>query len=309
MNGRAEFVIVCALLAPPAAAQTGPAATAVAKHVAAADCAAADATVRERLQGRSGPDDRARLLVADCYLRAGQVQSAIAMLRGGLAAAPHSTILQRALGEALFREDPKSGEAGTLLRRVSQALPGDPEASHYYAQWAHVNRQDEICAAKEQAALRAPGLNDLAQLQMYTLLGMCQSRLEQVDGAKTSFRKARAINLKRASFDPMAQYQYVQLLTRLGEEKEAAALVDEILERAATFGPALLERAKALESSGRHAEAIDAALAALRGDGNDAAAERAAHGVLGRCYLATGNATAADGEQQWIQQHPNSRPR
>jgi tetratricopeptide (TPR) repeat protein len=227
------------------------------------------------------------------------------VLREGVAANPSSPVLQRSLGEALFRENPKDGEAGELLRKASQAMRADAEAAHYYAQWAYLNRQDEVCVREERAALRSPTLNDAALLQIYTLLGMCQSRLNDVLSAKASFSKARTVNLKRPSFDPMAQYQYVQLLTRLGEEKEAALMVDEILQRAPKFGPAYLERAKSLEHSRRPEEAVAAARTALAGDGNDAATERAAHGVLARCYFLMGNLAAAELEQQWIQQHPD----
>jgi tetratricopeptide (TPR) repeat protein len=103
----------------------------------------------------------------------------------------------------------------------------------------------------------------------------------------------------------MAAYQYVQLLTRQGEVNDAMLIVDEILQRVPTFAPALLERAKSFERAHRPGEAIEAARTALAGEGNDAATERAAHGVLARCYFLTGNLAAAEQEQQWIQQHPN----
>jgi tetratricopeptide (TPR) repeat protein len=309
MHPRAKCLIAVSLMAPPLALAADPALAAAAAAAAQGDCAAADQTIRPYLQGRGKTDPDAYRLMADCYGKTGQAMQAIKTLREGIAALGSSAVLQRSLGEALFRQDPKDAEAGELLRRASQALPGDPEAGHYYAQWAHVARQDEICVRKEQAALRTPGLNDLALLQMYTLLGMCQSRIEAVEGAKASFLKARAINLSRTSFDPMAAYQYVQLLTRLGEDKEAMLIVDEILQRIPAFAPAHLERAKSFEHARRPDAAIEAARAALAGEGNDAATERAAHGVLARCYFLAGNLAAAEQEQEWIQQHPNPETR
>jgi tetratricopeptide (TPR) repeat protein len=301
----AECLIAIALVWPPAARAGDPALAAAAQQAARGDCAGAAQTIRPYLQGRGKTDADAYRLLADCYARTGNLEQAIAALRQGIAAMPFSAILQRSLGEALFRQNPKDGEAADLLRKALRALPGDPEAGHYYAQWAHVNRQDEICVRSEKAALRSPGLNELALLQMYTLLGMCQSRLEAVEEAKAAFLKARAINLKRMPFDPMAAYQYVQLLTRQGEDKEATLMVDEILQRVPTFAPALLERAKSLERAQRPGEAIQTARAALAGEGMDAAAERAIHGVLARCYFSTGDHAAAEQEQRWIQQHPN----
>jgi predicted Zn-dependent protease len=180
---RAGCLIALALVGRPAALADDPTLAAAAKESARGDCAAADQTIRPYLQGRGKADADAYRLLADCYARTGRPGQAVTMLREGIAAMPSSAVLQRSLGEALFRQDPKDGEAGDLLRRASQAMPGDPEAGHYYAQWAHVNRQDEICVRKEKAVLRSPGLNDLALLQMYTLLGMCQSRLEAIDEA------------------------------------------------------------------------------------------------------------------------------
>ena len=43
--------------------------------------------------------------------------------------------------------------------------------------WAYLNERDRICVQQEREGLGLPGLNDLALLQMHTLLGMCQSRL------------------------------------------------------------------------------------------------------------------------------------
>ena len=74
-----------------------------------------------------------------------------------------------------------------LLARATRALPGNPEARHYYAQWAYLNDRDRICMQQETAALRLPGLNDVALLQMNTLLGMCASRMEAIPEAKAAF--------------------------------------------------------------------------------------------------------------------------
>jgi tetratricopeptide (TPR) repeat protein len=305
MRPKAGCTIAVALFLPALVLAGDPVLAAAATEAARGDCAAADLTIRPYLQSRGKTDPDAYRLIADCHGRTGQLPQAVRTLREGIAALPSSAVLQRSLGEALFRQNPKDPEAGELLRRASQALPGDPEASHYYAQWAYVNLQNEICVRMEQAALRSPGLSDLALLQMYTLLGMCQSRLEAVQGAKASFLKARAVNLRRASYDPIAAYQYVQLLNRLGQESEAMLVVDEILQRVPAFAPAHLERAKSFERARRPGEAIEAARAALAGQGSDPVTERAAHGVLARCYFLTGDLAAAEQEQQWIQQHPN----
>ena len=98
-------------------------------------------------------------------------------MRAGLRAYPAAPILERALGQLLFRARYDSSEAGALLAHAAKMLPRDPEAKHYYAQWAYLNGRDRICVEQEREALALPGLNDLAALQMHTLLGMCYSRL------------------------------------------------------------------------------------------------------------------------------------
>jgi len=78
-----------------------------------------------------------------------------------------------------------------------------------------------VCVQQESAALLLPGLNDAALLQMNTLLGMCASRMEAIPQAKAAFEKALAANERQAVFDPVSTHQYVQLLTRIGEEDAA----------------------------------------------------------------------------------------
>jgi tetratricopeptide (TPR) repeat protein len=222
-----------------------------------------------------------------------------------LRAYPAAPVLERALGQLLFRSQYDSSEAGTLLAHAATMLPRDPEAKHYYAQWAYLNARDRICVQQEREALALPGLNDLALLQMYTLLGMCQSRLEEADGARSAFQRANEINARQTAYDPIAAFQYVQFLTRYGDDAAAQAIVDQILQRVPRFGPAHLEKAKYHDRAGEPARAIAEATLALSSDGNDVNSERAAHSLMARCYSLLGNADEAAKEQQWIEAHPN----
>ena len=103
----------------------------------------------------------------------------------------------------------------------------------------------------------------------------------------------------------MAAFQYVQFLTRYGDDAAAQAIVDEILQRVPRFGPARLEKAKYYDRGGECARAIAEAKLALSSDGNDINSERAAHMLMARCYSLLGNADEAAKEQQWIEAHPN----
>jgi len=248
------------------------------------------------------------LLLSECYVRLADPAKASATLRAGLRAYPAAPVLERALGQLLFRSHYDSSEAGALLAHAVKMLPRDPEAKHYYAQWAYLNGRDRVCVQQEHDASALPGLNDLALLQMNTLLGMCQSRLPEVegaDGARSAFQRANEINVRQTSYDPIAAFQYVQFLTRHGDDAAAQEIVDQILKRVPRFGPAHLEKAKYYDRSGDVMRAISEARLALSSDGIDVNSERAVHILLARCNSFLGNAEEAAKEQQWIEAHPN----
>jgi len=269
------------------------------------DCAAAVETLSTLLKsGAPAGADPYRLL-AYCQSQLGQSAEAIRSVRAGLARNPASPVLELALGQLLLRQKPENPEAGALLARAAGALPRDPEARHYYAQWAYLNRRDSVCVQQETAALLLPGLNDVALLQMNTLLGMCASRMEAIPQAKAAFEGALAANERQAMFDPVSAHQYVQLLSRIGDEDAARRVTTQILSRAPAFAPALLEQAKQLDRAGHPEKAIEAAQAVLRGANNDINTQRAAHMILAKSYTILGNADAATREQLWIEQHPN----
>jgi tetratricopeptide (TPR) repeat protein len=256
---------------------------------------------------KSGPksDDRVYLLMGDCYLRIQSPAEAEDTLRSGLRAFPGSALLERSLGELLFRLRYNNPEAGVLLSHAAKALVKDPEARHYSAQWAHLNEKDSICADQENLALKSPGLTDPALLQMLTLLGMCESQLNCSDGARAAFRRANEINLRQPPYDSIATLQYVSFLLRMNHEPEAEQLVDQILARVPGFGPALLEKAKFHDRRKEPEEAIAEAEQALRSEGIDLNAQRAARSLLARCHFQLGHTEEATREQQWIASHPN----
>jgi thioredoxin-like negative regulator of GroEL len=269
------------------------------------DIAGATAILASAVQANSQTAAPVYLLLADCYLKTQDSKAAEAILRGGLRAHPDSPVLERALGELLFHAKVDSTEAGTHLARAAKLLPRDPEARHYFAQWAYLNARDRVCTQQEQEALALPGLNDLALLQMYTLLGMCESRLEDADAARTAFEHADQANTRRTVYDPVAAMQYLQFVTRYNDDAAAGRIVDAILKRVPEFGPAHLEKAKQYDRANEPARAIEEARLALAASGNDANVERAAHVLMARCLSALGDAEGSLREQQWIDTHPN----
>lgn len=274
-------------------------------QVAAGRCADAVETLRKALSGNARWPVGTWLMLGYCQNQLRLGDSAVGTLREGLRAWPAAPVLERALGQLLFHAQYDSTEAGILLEHAARMLPRDPEARHYYAQWAYLNARHRICALQEQRALALPGLTDMALLQMYTLLGMCESNLENAPAARGAFERAATINSRQGSYDPVAAMQYVQFLTRYNEDARGAAVVDEILRRVPAFGPAHLQKAKALDRASEPVLAIAEARLALASAGNDLNSERAAHALLARLYALAGNTGEAAREQQWIADHPN----
>jgi hypothetical protein len=289
-------------------AQDRPLAVAV-DQAQAGKCQEAIATLDAAIRTNPKGDENLYLLLADCHTQLANPAKAEAALRAGLRVYPSAPILERTLGQLLFRIKFDSSEAGALLARAAKMMPRDAQAKHYYAQWAYLNARERICVAQEREALALPGLNDLAALQMNTLLGMCYSRLlqeeEAAQGARLAFQRANEINARQTTYDPIAAFQYVQFLARYGDDAAAQIVIDEILQRIPRFGPARLEKAKNYDRRGDCKSAITEAQLALASEGNDINSERAAHMLMARCYSLLGNADEAAKEQQWIEAHPN----
>lgn len=305
----ATSVIVGAARVAALALQAQPPLAVALAQVQAAQYREAVATLEAAIGANPKGGESLYLLLADCHTQLSDPEKAMATLRSGLSVYPAAPQLERALGQLLFRARFDSVEAGTLLAHAAKMLPRDPQARHYYAQWAYLNARERICVDQERAALELPGLTDLAALQMNTLLGMCYSRLlqeaEAAQGARLAFQRANDINARQATYDPIAAWQYVQFLSRDGDDKAALTIVDQILQRVPRFGPAHLEKAKHYDRSGECERAIAEAKLALSSDANDINSERAAHLLMARCYSLLGNVEEAAKEQQWIEAHPN----
>jgi tetratricopeptide (TPR) repeat protein len=306
----AAAVVLAGLLGwTGAIAQTQPPFAVAAEQAQAGRFHEAVATLDAAIRTNPKGGETLYLLLAECHIQLAEPAEAETALRAGLRVYPGAPILERTLGQLLFRVKSDSSEAGTLLARAAKMMPRDPQARHYYAQWAYLNARERICVDQERAALALPGLNDLAALQMNTLLGMCYSRLLQEEaaaqGAREAFARANEINARQGAYDPTAAAQYFQFLSRYGDDAAAQQIVDEVLKRIPRFAPARLEKAKFYDRSGDCARAITEAKLALASDGNDINSERAAHILMARCYSTLGNVDEAAKEQQWIEAHPN----
>jgi tetratricopeptide (TPR) repeat protein len=143
---------------------------------------------------------------------------------------------------------------------------------------------------------------------MNTLLGMCEARLDHLDGARAAFVAAMEVNRRAPVLDPSSAYQYVQFLVRSGAAAEALPIIGEVLRHAPDFGPAHLEQAKALERAGNLDAAVASARRALAAAANSPANVRAAHLILARCFFRLGRTAEAEAEQKWIESNPAFPP-
>ncbi len=145
LRAASTLLIVCSVAVTGVASQArSPLELAVA-HVQAGQCQKAVTTLEAAIRSDPKGGENLYLLLSECHARLADPEKATATLRAGLRVYPAAPILERALGRLLFRARYDSSEAGALLARAAKMLPRDPEAKHYYAQWAYLNGQDRIC--------------------------------------------------------------------------------------------------------------------------------------------------------------------
>jgi tetratricopeptide (TPR) repeat protein len=215
--------------------------------------------------------------------------------------APGSLVLEKALGEALMKENPLSRQAQQLLEGVVQASPRDAEAHYLLGQWFCSNNKTEVCRAEMQKALQlAPAGNAPARLQIYLTLAGAESRLGHPAEAEAAYKKALEINRALPSPNPTAAYLYVKFLNDHSRGGETRPLVDEILKCAPGFGPARLERARFLSKEGKLEAALEDALEGLKDPRNDPDDLRALHSFLAKTYFSLGKTEEAKLHQDWL---------
>ena len=278
---------------------------AAADQVARGDVPAAVQTLEAALaQGPSASPD-AYLMLTDCHLRLGDPKAALEALDRGLRAHPESVAMLKTAARLLLHDRRWSARANDPLERALKLVPEDPELHYYMSQWACLHNREDLCLEEAEKTLAmAPG-NAAAGLQLNTLIGIAASKLGQPEKAEAAFLKALDYNRRSGLGDPAAAYRYVDFLNREARAEEALKLATEILEKAPAFGPAHLERAKALQREGKPEEAIQLTEKALGLDGMQRENLRAAHMLLARCYFLLGDEEAAAKHQEWIEKNPH----
>jgi Tfp pilus assembly protein PilF len=244
------------------------------------------------------------LKLADLRQQLAQPDEVLHVYQRGAAVYPGSALLLKRLGQVLFRKDPINPDAGEAFKKAAAGAGNDAEAHFLYGQWACMGNLNELCAAELNKAAALSPSNDNALMQAYTLIGMAEDKLSHAERAEEAFRQALAHNLKLDSPDPNSALQYAQFLSWQSREADGAKLVDRILSFAPHYGPAHLERAKALAERGDNEQAAAEAELALRYAGGDKAQLHAAHVFLAKTYFALRKLDQAREHQEWVQANP-----
>ncbi len=244
-------------------------------------------------------------LLANAQAGSGNGASAIQTAQNGLRLYPQSSPLLKVLGELLFRRNPKDADAGEALATAAKGMPRDPEVLHFYAQWAYLNRHEEIAVEEEKKALAFVGSNDLARMQINLILGLAEDHMNHTELAETAFRRALACNRKLPAPDPMMTYQYLEFLDKNGRATETTPLAEEVLRYAPGFGPARLKYAKGLAREGNLLQAAEEGERALTTIGDDPEILREAHYFLAKTWLQLKQPDRAEPHKIWMADHPN----
>ncbi len=240
---------------------------------------------------------------ANMYTQIRQREKGVSLLEQGLDRHPRSVAALKQLGQALFQIQPRNPRAGAAFRRVVTLAKTDAEAHFLYGRWAWFNRLD-ACIQELETAVRLDPNNDEAAMQAYTMIAMTHARQRRQKEADTAFQLALRHNSRMPALDPETAMEYVRFLDSNSRDDQAERLVDRILARAPEFGPAWLEKAKALARNDRNKEAAAGAELALRYAGEDREQLRAVHIFLARIYHALADEEKARAHEQWLRSHP-----
>ncbi len=217
---------------------------------------------------------------------------------------PTSIVYRKALGGLLLKQNPLNPQVAQLLATAAKLAPRDAEARYLYGQWACLNNNEALCVAELNSALALSSTNDLAQMQIHTLIGMAEDKLNRPAQAEAAFRSAMQFNRKLPQPNPHAAIQFVDFFIKRSRDAEAQRVVDEALKWSPDFGPARFERAKFLAKQGKMEEAVREGRQALAYPHSNKIQLRAIHAFMAKTLFALGRTEEAQTHQSWIESQP-----
>jgi tetratricopeptide (TPR) repeat protein len=214
---------------------------------------------------------------------------------------PRVIAYRRALARLLMKREPSSPSTGQALKSLVSLNLRDAEAHYLYGQWACVQQQHALCIAELSRALALTRDNNLAEMQMRTMVAHAEVELNRPIRAEAAFREAFKANMKLERPNPRAALQFAEFLSRQNHDEEAQRIVDEILKFSPNFGPAWFERARYLARRQQLDKAIEAGELALRYADGDMEHLRAIHAFMAKTCFAAGRSDDARVHEEWIE--------
>jgi len=208
------------------------------------------------------------------------------------------------LGEDLLAQNKEDARAFQVLATAVGSSPHNPEAHFFYGESACFNQEDELCIRELRLAHELDPHNQLANLQLYTMIAVSEDKLNLSHQANEDFVRAMTANRSLAHPNAYAAMKYAMFLSSQDKHDQARAVIDESLRWDPAYGPAHFERAKDLAERKRSQEAAAEAELALQDPRDTEVEQRTYHAFLAKTYFAMGRQQDALGHQAWIESHP-----
>jgi len=221
-------------------------------------------------------------------------------LEKALAASPRSPFLLRAAAFVEMRLDIRGERARQMVAKFVEVAPDDPNSHYVYGQWARLNHQEELAIAEWEKTLSLTTADARMQMDVYTLIGDAENRLNRAEQAEAAFKKAFEANSSLEDHNSASAFFYADFLAKQARFDESHAIIEQILLWTPTYGPALLEQAIHLTRVKKPEEAVVAAEKALVGTDLTKDQTRAAHVLLGKTYFLLKRIPDAERHQQWL---------
>ncbi|HXH06823.1 MAG TPA: tetratricopeptide repeat protein [Vicinamibacterales bacterium] len=209
-----------------------------------------------------------------------------------------------ALGRVLIDADPARKTraleiAERLLADAVALAPANPSAHYNYGRALSARDPKAAMAAWEKALALDPP--DELRLQILTQLAKTRDALGDPDGAERAFETALAINRRLPRRVPEAALEYVRFLQIRGREREAEAIVGEVIGWNPWLPEARAERARLLAARGDWTAVVAEGEFVLRhAEGNEALL-RTAHHLLARAYYRLNQPEKAEIHRRWLE--------
>ncbi len=224
-------------------------------------------------------------------------------LEQALSKNPNSLVLLRASVLLQLDKDPRNKHAQELVDRLVRLAPDDPNSHYSYGMWALLNHKEERAVEAWEKTLSLAKVTPKMQVDVYTLIGDAENRLNHAERAEAAFQKALKANVSLDKPNPASAYFYAEFLSRHSRNEESQKVIDRILEWAPDYGPARLSRASHLSRRHMLDKAVREAERALNGTDNSPEQLRAIHVLLARTYFILKRVDQAKEHQAWLESH------